>query len=324
MTRRPSLPLPLPRRQRGAALLTAMIIVTLVATLAAAMVWQQWRAVQVESAERARAQAAWILSGALDFARLILREDQKSGKPTALTEPWATPLAESRLSTFLAIDKANADDGPEAFLSGTIADAQARYNLTNLVTRVDAAMPAKIDLLELETLQRLCLNIGLDAGIADRIATGLRDALAASTGAAPLQPQSVAQLRWLGIDAAAVQALQGYVVLLPGPTAVNVNTASKEVIAAAIKGMDPASAERLVQMRQRAPFKDLKSFTDELAAFAPINAKLDVRSSYFEVRGRLRLIDRVLVERSLVQRLPNGQINVLLRERIASLEQVGT
>src|SRR5450631_895147 len=106
------------RPQRGAALLTAMIIVTLVATLAASMVWQQWRAVQVESAERARTQAAWILSGALDFARLILREDQRSNRPTALTEPWATPLAESRLSTFLAVDKSNTDDGPEAFLSG--------------------------------------------------------------------------------------------------------------------------------------------------------------------------------------------------------------
>ena len=35
--------------QRGAALLTAMIIVTLVATLATSMIWQQWRAVQVES-----------------------------------------------------------------------------------------------------------------------------------------------------------------------------------------------------------------------------------------------------------------------------------
>ncbi len=322
MRRRPAPPSP--RRQRGAALLTAMIIVTLVATLAAAMVWQQWRAVQVESAERARAQAAWILSGALDFARLILREDQKSGKVTALTEPWATPLAESRLSTFLAIDKANADDGPEAFLSGTIADAQARYNLNNVVSRADPSQPPKVDPLELETLRSLCLNVGVDAGVADRIATGLLNALTASTGAAPLQPQSVAQLRWLGVDATAVQALQGYVVLLPGPTSVNVNTASKEVLAAAIKGLDAASAERLVQMRQRAPFKDLATFTNELAALKPINARIDVRSSFFEVRGRLRLIDRVLVERSLVQRLPNGQMNVLSRERIASLEQVGS
>lgn len=300
-----------------------MIIVTLVATLATAMVWQQWRAVQVESAERARAQSAWILSGALDFARLILREDQRSGRPTALTEPWATPLAESRLSTFLAVDKAQADDGPEAFLSGSISDAQGRYNLTNLVTPAAGATPASVSLPELETLQRLCQLLGVEAGVADRIATGLLDALAPSTGAAPLLPRTVAQLSWLGLDPASVQALQPYVVLLPVSTPINVNTASKEVLAAAIKGMDPASAERLIQIRQRTPFKDLPGFTAQVAAFAPLTAKLDVRSSFFEVRGRLRLADRVLVERSMVQRLPNGQINVLQRERIAGLDQVG-
>jgi general secretion pathway protein K len=43
------------RMQRGAALLLAMIIVALVATVTAGMVWQQNRAVQVEAAERARA-----------------------------------------------------------------------------------------------------------------------------------------------------------------------------------------------------------------------------------------------------------------------------
>lgn len=312
-----------PCHQHGAALLTAMIIVTLVATLATAMVWQQWRAVQVESAERARAQSAWILSGALDFARLILREDQRSGRPTALTEPWATPLAESRLSTFLAVDKAQADDGPEAFLSGSIGDAQGRYNLTNLVTPAAGATPATVSRPELETLQRLCQLLGVETGVADRIAAGLLDALAPSTGAAPLLPRTVAQLSWLGVDPASVQALQPYVVLLPVATPINVNTASKEVLAAAIKGMDPASAERLIQIRQRTPFKDLPGFTAQVAAFAPLTAKLDVRSSFFEVRGRLRLVDRVLVERSMVQRLPNGQINVLQRERIAGLDEVG-
>ena len=67
------------RHQRGAALLLAMLILTLVATMASGMVWQQWRAIQVESAERARTQSAWILSGALDWARLILREDARTG-----------------------------------------------------------------------------------------------------------------------------------------------------------------------------------------------------------------------------------------------------
>jgi general secretion pathway protein K len=311
------------RRQRGAALLTAMIIVTLVATLAAAMVWQQWRAVQVEAAERARAQAAWILSGALDFAKLILREDVRGGRQyTALTEPWATPLAESRLSTFLAVDKSNADDGPEAFLSGNIDDAQARYNLNNLVKA------QKIVQEEVLILQNLCTAVGIETGIASRIATGLRDA-SSSNASAPLPPQSVAQLTWLpGVDEASVQALSAYVVLLPQGTPINVNTASKEVLIAVV-GLDPGSAENVLQVRQRTPFKTLDAFTKLIPAEAQTQAqaqtpsRIAVRSDFFEVRGRLRLADRVLVERSLLQRLSNGQSNVLQRERIASLEQVG-
>ena len=96
------------RGQRGAALLVAMLTVTLVATFAAAALWQQWRAVEVEGAERARMQAGWILTGALDWSRLILREDARTGGADHLAEPWAVPLQEARLSTFLAADR-NAD-----------------------------------------------------------------------------------------------------------------------------------------------------------------------------------------------------------------------
>ena len=180
---------------------------------------------------------------------------------------------------------------------------------------------------ELATLERLCQTVGIETGIAARIANGLRDAIVGTSAAAPLKPNSVAQLTWLGVDDASVQALQPYVMLLwvagtPVPTPVNVNTASAEVLTAAIKGMDPATAEHLVQLRQRTPFKTLADFTNQIPALAPVSAKLDVRSSYFEVRGRLRLVDRVLIERSLLQRQPSGQSVVLQRERIASLEQV--
>ena len=91
---------------RGAALLTAMLTVSLVAMLAAGAAWQQWRTVEVESTERQHAQAQWLLLGALDWARVILREDARSGNPDAptdhLAEPWAIPLQEARLSTFLS------------------------------------------------------------------------------------------------------------------------------------------------------------------------------------------------------------------------------
>ena len=308
------------RRQRGAALLTALIIVTLVVTLAASMVWQQWRAVQVETAERARMQSSWILQGALDWARLILREDARSGRPTALTEPWATPLAEARLSTFLAADKNNnaEDDGPEAFLSGSISDAQARFNLANLV---DAS--GKLSQPDLEALERLCQTIGLSTDVATRIAAGLRDAQAAGTGSngnAPLRPRTLAQLAWLGLDAATITALEPYATLLPTRTPVNANTAAREVLAAVIKGLDLATAERLVQLRQRDPFKTLQAVETQIPGLGPLNGQqVSVVSSYFEVRGRLRLDDRVLEQRSLVFR-SGLDMQVLHHEQVSTVE----
>ena len=77
----------------------------------------------------------WILTGALDWARLILREDarsnQNSGNPDHLGEPWAMPLEEARLSSFLAADRDNsADQELPAFLSGEVRDLQSRLNFT--------------------------------------------------------------------------------------------------------------------------------------------------------------------------------------------------
>ena len=73
---------------RGAALLAAMLTVSLVAMLATGAVWQQWRTVEVESTERQHAQAQWLLLGALDWARVILREDIRSGNPDAQQTIW--------------------------------------------------------------------------------------------------------------------------------------------------------------------------------------------------------------------------------------------
>jgi general secretion pathway protein K len=307
------------RSQRGAALLTAMIIVTLLATLVAAMVLQQRRAVQVEAAERSRVQSAWILNGALDWARLILREDKRSGRPTALTEPWATPLAEARLSTFLAADVSHAEDGPDAFLSGVITDAQARYNLFNLIDQGKVSTP------EVEALQRLCQAVGVADDVAARIATGMLGALS-PTGRSntALRPQRLAQLTWLGIDSDTIARLEPYVTLLPTRTPVNVNTASREVLVGAIKGLDLATAERLIQLRQRDPFKTTSAVEAQLPGLAPLNpGQISTVSDYFEVRGRLRLEERVLEQRSLVVRR-GLDVVVLRREQVAAHEALGT
>ena len=298
-------------KQRGAALLLAMIILTLVSTVAAGMVWQQSRAIQVEAAERARVQSAWILNGALDWARLILREDARpaaGGSGANVDHPgeiWATPLAEARLSSFLAADRDNTtDSGPEAFLSGSIADAQSRYNLRNLVDN-----EGKLVVVEQRTLQRLCDVAGVPADVGGRIAEGLRAAWAPAEGndatdsTAPLAPTRLEQLVWLGIDKVAVQRLQPFVVLLPLRTPVNVNTASREVLVSVLDGLDLGTAERLVQMGARKPFESIEKLREQLSpAIKTEDTRVSVGSTYFEVVGRLRLEDRILEEHSLVER----------------------
>jgi len=305
---------PAKRRQQGAALLLAMIILTLITTLAAGMVWAQWRSIQVETAERARTQSAWILTGALDWARLILREDARNGGPDHLGEPWAVPLAEARLSSFLAADKNNnADDdaGPEAFLSGAIADAQSRYNLRNLVQE------GKVVPEELRILQRLCEIAGLSAEIGTQLAEGLRNSWSGSTEGAAVAPQTVDQLVWLGVQRADLERLKAWIVLLPEATPVNINTAPREVLAAVVEGLDLGSAERIVQARQRDPFNKLEDAKTLLPSGVETGTqRLDVRSNFFEVTGQVRLGDRVLQERSLVQRR-GLDIVALRRERVS-------
>jgi general secretion pathway protein K len=300
---------------QGVALLAAMLTVTLVATLAATALWQQWRSVEIETAERARIQSAWVLTGALDWSRLILREDLRAGGPDHLAEPWATPLAEARLSSFLSLDKTTDDDTQEAFLSGRISDAQAKLNVTNLVQGQKISAPA------LRAFGKLFELLGVPPDQLQLLAESLRLALDTrpentASATAPLLPQRVEQLTWLGLSRANLALLSPYITLLPVPTPVNLNTASAEVISAVFPGMDLSSAKRLVLQRARSPYRTRDEAVQALRGFG---AQIDdnqhaVATRYFEVHGRLRLDQTVLEERSLVQRT-GTDVMTLWRER---------
>jgi general secretion pathway protein K len=308
-----------------------MLIVVLVVTLTSGMVWQQTRAIEVEGAERARAQSAWILHGALDWARLILSEDARTDTQRqlpydALDEPWATPLAEARLSTFLALDRDNnVDAGPEAFLSGSIVDAQSRYNLRNLVDQA-----GRLSEQEVAGFARLVSAAGLPDDLVNEVAQALEPLWAVADGTPraelPLTPQRVADLSWLGIAPERVAALAPWVEILPTRTPVNVNTAPREVLLAAIAGLDLGGAERLVQQRQRQPFRSREEIIEALGGEGgpPVEIeRINWVTQHFEITGRLRLEDRVLQERSLVQRANTGRgadVIVLRRERLSLFE----
>lgn len=307
-----------PRRQAGAALLTAMLVVTLVASFAAAALWRQWRAIEVETAERARVQSAWILVGALDWARLILREDSlaRGDGSDNLTEPWSVPLEEARLSTFLAADHNAVQDAStdtaDAFLSGSISDQQGLLNLRNL------AQGNAEDPVALRQFGRLFGYLELAPQLLSAIAGQMVQATRADlpdAADAPLLPRSLEQLAWWGVPQAAIERLAPYVTLLPVRTRVNLNTAGSVVLWASIDGIAMADAQQLVQAR------DAQHFAREADAGAHLGKPELIRpdthsvaSGYFEVRGRLRLGTAVVQERSLVFK-QRGGARTLWRER---------
>ncbi len=302
------------QRARGAALLAAMLTVALVASFAATALWQQWRSIEVESAERGRVQAAWILTGALDWARLILREDARSGGADYLSEPWAVPLQESRLSSFLAADKNNsASDLPEnqldAFLSGQIVDMQGRLNVLNLVdgdkiSKPDVLAFARLfNLLNLPQAELLDLSQNLlTASLASNPASATASAAISPT--AMLLPQRIAQLQWLGLSAATVASLSPYVSLLPVRTPLNLNTAEAEAIYASIPDLNMAQARSLVDARANSYFRSLDDAGKLLGESAVLigQGRHSVATRFFEVRGRLRMERTVIEEHSLLQR----------------------
>nr|HQC97858.1 type II secretion system minor pseudopilin GspK [Aquabacterium sp.] len=290
-----------------------MVLLSVVATLAAGMVWQQWRAVQVETAVRARTQAGWLLLGAEDWARLILREARAT--PVSLNDAWASPLAETRLSSFLAADRDNnADAGPEAFLAGAISDAQARYNLRNLIVE------NKVDAKQQQILERLCTSVGLGPDTAALLSASLLASQQGDAGEVPLPPQQLDDLAWVGLPPEVLARLAQVAVLLPAPTPVNLNTASREVLAGVVEGLDLGSADRLVAARQRRALQNLGDATAIVGAGPKLNDRdVDVKSAFFEVRGRLRLESRVLESRSLLERRGNRELVVVWRQQQASL-----
>nr|WP_295772071.1 type II secretion system minor pseudopilin GspK [Rhodoferax sp.] len=307
------------RHNTGAALLAAMLTVALVASMAGAALWQQWRSVEVETAERARVQSLWVLTGALDWARLILREDARSGGADHLGEPWAVPLEEARLSTFLAAEKGvvvdNTDAANQAFLSGYISDLQGRMNVLNLVENGKPSEPT------VRAFAKLFEKLGLPRTELAALIENLRfaqdtNADNGSSRMAPLMPQRVGQLAWLGLSPRSLAILRPFITLLPTRTPVNLNTASAPVLFAVIPGLDMAQAERLVTTRQFAHFRALSDAGKVVPdAAGDLNeTQHSVASNFFEVLGRLRLDQTVVDERSVVQRV-GINVKTLWRDR---------
>lgn len=161
-------PRPRPCRERGVAVVTALLLTTLAISIVASLFWQQQVQVRSMENQRLNLQTRWILRGALDYASLILdsrRYDNGGMLYTSQDQVWATPLAETRLDQYIERERVEGETF-NATLSGDIVDACSRYNLRNL-----ALDYRNVDGDQVDVFKRLLVNLQLDPSVADRIAS---------------------------------------------------------------------------------------------------------------------------------------------------------
>jgi len=252
-----------PGRQRGVAVVLAMGVVSLAAIAAAAMLVSQ--SIWSRHAELAaqHAQARVLAQAGVDWARALLGDDRRTSSVDHLGEPWA-----------LRLPPVPVDNGE---LAGRIEDQQGAFNLNNLV-RNGAPSPAHLAQFR-RLLEILALPEALAAGLAEWLEAARR----------PLA--DVAELAAVrGFDAAARARLGPFVAALPHATALNVNTAPPEVLAAVVQGLDLGEARSLAARRERAYFRNPSEFLLQLPAGAAVEgADITTASQYFLASVRVSI-----------------------------------
>jgi general secretion pathway protein K len=266
------------------AVVLAMGVVALAAIAAAAMLASQstWARHAELSAGHAQAQA--LVQAGVDWARALLYDDRRLSNVDHLGEPWA-----------MRLPPVPVDNGE---LAGQIEDQQGAFNLNNVFTG------AKQNPIQVLQWRRLLQILGLPDALADTyLATGR-----------PLV--DVAELALLpGFDAPVRARLRGFVTALPRFTAINVNTASPEVLAAVIEGLDLDAARDLAAKRTRAYFRNRADFLAQLPPGTTAGGNDVATSSEFFQAGILVTIGAAQARGSaLLERTNSGWPIVVWRK----------
>jgi general secretion pathway protein K len=301
-----------PTRQRGVAVVLAMGVVALAAMAAAAMLASQstWSRQAALAAEHVQAQA--LVQAGVDWTRDLLKDDRRLGNVDHLGEPWA-----------MRLPPVPVENGE---LAGRVHDQQGAFNLNNLV-KDGAASPQ-----HLAQFRRLLEILGLPDSLAANLVDwldsdnepqpqgGAEDAwylaqpapyLAANRALADVE--ELAQVR--GFDAGVRARLRPFVAALPRFTALNVNTATPEVLAAVVDGLGLEAAQELVTQRGRAYFRSGAEFARQLPPKSgAAAADLTTGSDFFLAEVRVTIGEAQARGRVLLLRGPSGWPAVVWRK----------
>jgi general secretion pathway protein K len=238
----------------------------------------------------------WVERAAVQWARATLRQQSTTSNIAYLGQPWSAPVKDAQLADFLPRDSISVNgDLANAYISGEVDDAQAKFNLMDLVSRAGPSAPWRTDGNGLLAYRQLLSTLALNPALAQVTADYMLRTLSDNRGSAswPMQLVSVEDLvRVPGYDAEVVHALSPVLTILPDYTLVNANTAPEPVLEAAIPSLSAGQAHTLVERRNSAYFNSTADVAIVLSpqigsAELPAGAIVAVNSGYFIVHCRI-------------------------------------
>lgn len=307
----------LPDRQRGVALITAVLVVAIAAIIATSMMSRQNFDTRRTANIIHRDQAIAYALGAEHWAGVELSKDAKTNNYDHLKENWAYEMPP------LPIDG--------GFINGKLQDLQGRFNLNSV-----------LDPLQAERLIRLCQAINVEPDFIPALQdwidrdTEVRDNGAEDESYTLMNPPYRTANTFLadtselllvkGVSVQDYNNLTFYISALPGNSDINVNTASPLLLQSLTHQVTLPDVERIIGIRTDKPYQDIDVFVeDEAFAGKEISEDhLTVSSQYFLLTADVMLGDTPLTLQSVLNRTPEGKITVIQRRFGPSREQILT
>jgi len=315
------------KQQRGIALLTALLVVSLATIIAVNITErQQYDIRRLENILYSQ-QAYYYAMGGESWARGILYKDGKSSShknTDNLLEDWAQPLPVTIIEG--------------GTISGEIIDLTSLFNLNNLYVENIKDPSLKIRLTQqTEMFNRLLDVLEIKEPLVQAVIDWIdKDSEALSPDGAEDQNyeqktppyrtsnklmSSPSELLLIeGVTAEIYEKLKPFVTALPEATTVNINTAPAEVIAALSSQLDLEKATEIVDERGTV-FETNKDFIDQTSHQVSdknkyqveIEPLIGVSSLYFKVKSQV-LIDKISSNLdSTLKRNSDGSIETISR-----------